>query len=211
MRAFAGLALALAAATVAGCTRSAPEQEAASTEVPTSLAEGRPAAPAQAGIGTPMAERVATLGLLNKRNNISQDIVLKPGEARRVGDVAVRLSACEKTAPWEDPPEEGAFVLVQVLERPRAGADPQWRQVFSGWLFKNSPSLNVVEHPIYDVWLKSCAMSFPGEEAKPAASSSNASNAAPRSPASPSPSASASLAPSPSSSPAATAPASAAR
>ena len=42
--------------------------------------------------------------------------------------------------------------------------DNKWYRVFSGWLFKNSPSLNVVEHPIYDVWVKDCAMDFPGEE-----------------------------------------------
>src|SRR3546814_6729466 len=40
-----------------------------------------------------------------------------------------------------------------------------FRSVFSGWLFKNSPSLNVVEHAIYDVWVKDCRMSFPNEEA----------------------------------------------
>ncbi|MEM6827498.1 MAG: DUF2155 domain-containing protein, partial [Pseudomonadota bacterium] len=28
---------------------------------------------------------------------------------------------------------------------------------------KESPSLNVVEHPIYDVWVKDCAMRFPGD------------------------------------------------
>ena len=33
-------------------------------------------------------------------------------------------------------------------------------------------SLNVVEHPVYDVWVKDCTMRFPGEEgsAAPAAS-----------------------------------------
>ncbi len=116
-----------------------------------------------------MPERVATIGLLNKRNNVSRDFELKPGESRRVDDVILRLSACERTAPWELPRETGAF--VQVLVRDRSD-ESQWIKVFSGWLFKNSPSLNVVEHPIYDVWVKDCAMSFPGEEA-PASSSSN--------------------------------------
>ena len=69
-------------------------------------------------LGTPMKDRVATLGLLNKRNNISQDLKMKPGESRRIGDVVVKLEACEKTAPWEDDPEEGAFVQVFVQERP---------------------------------------------------------------------------------------------
>ena len=79
-------------------------------------------------------------------------------------EVILRLSACEKTAPWEDPAETGAFVQVLINERPDADSEPVWSRVFSGWLFKHSPGLNVVEHPIYDVWVKDCAMSFPGEE-----------------------------------------------
>ena len=51
-----------------------------------------------------------------------------------------------------------------VNERADADSDLEWRRVFSGWLFKNKPSINVVEHSIYDVWVKSCAMRFPGEE-----------------------------------------------
>jgi hypothetical protein len=114
-----------------------------------------------AGIGTPMEERVATIGLLNKRNNVSQDLELKPDEQQRVGDVIVRLRACDRTAPWEFEKDEGAFVQVLVRQR---GSNDDFNRVFSGWLFKNKPSINVVEHPIYDVWVKSCAMEFPGEE-----------------------------------------------
>jgi hypothetical protein len=150
---------------VAACTNQAPKQEAEATDIPAELAGAAPAVVGAGGIGTPMAERVAVLGLLNKRNNISRDIELKPGEQRRIGDVVVRLAACERTAPWEEPPETGAFVQVVVQQRADADSDLKWQRVFSGWLFKNSPSLNVVEHPIYDVWVKDCKMSFPGEEA----------------------------------------------
>lgn len=116
-------------------------------------------------IGTPMAERVAVLGLLNKRNGQTRDIELKPGEAIRFGKVVVRLRACEKTAPWENNPDEGAFVQLLVNERPPGTTEAErWRSVFSGWLFKENPAANVVEHPIYDVWVKSCKMRFPGEE-----------------------------------------------
>ncbi len=105
---------------------------------------------------TPMADRVAVLGLLNKRNGEARDLTLKPGQAVRVGDVVVRLRACEKTGDWENEPLTGAFVQLDVH-----GRDDAWRRVFSGWLFKESPSLNVVEDPIYDVWPKSCAMTRP--------------------------------------------------
>ena len=105
---------------------------------------------------TPVAERVAVLGLLNKRNGLERDLTLRPGQAVRVGDVIVRLRNCETTAPWEPQQYTGAFVQLDVR-----GADNQFRRVFSGWLFRESPSLNVVEHPIYDVWPKSCAMTHP--------------------------------------------------
>ncbi|MCH2486786.1 MAG: DUF2155 domain-containing protein [Erythrobacter sp.] len=152
----------LLALCLTACAEDPPEPAAIRTEIPESVAETAPpppeAASDAAGIGTPLDERVATIGLLNKRNNVSQELELAPGDSRRVGDVIVRLRSCERTAPWELPQEIGAF--VQVLVADRTGGD-QFRRIFSGWLFKNSPSLNVVEHPIYDVFVKDCAMSFP--------------------------------------------------
>ena len=150
-------------------------------------AAGRPGKPeagadalaAGAGLGTPNEDRVATLGLLNKRNNLTQDLVMKTGESRQVGNVIVKLASCERSLPWERPEEVGAFVQVQVEERPAPGKSLEWRKVFSGWLFKNSPALNTVEHQVYDVWVKDCAMSFPGEEEKPAAAASSSSAAKP--------------------------------
>jgi hypothetical protein len=121
-------------------------------------AKKAPSAPSDdlAKVETPMADRVAVLGLLNKRNGEERDLTLKPGQAVRAGDVVVRLRACETSAPWEAEPLTGAFVQVDVQDR-----DTRWHRVFSGWLYKESPSLNVVEHPIYDVWPKSCAMTHP--------------------------------------------------
>ena len=157
-------ALVAATAALAACGQETAEPEdAIRTTIPESVQQAEtPVQPAdEANIGTPMAQRVATLGLLNKRNNVSQDLEMRPGEEQRIGDVIVRLQACERTAPWEMPKETGAFVQLLVRQR---GTEDQFAKVFSGWLFKNSPSLNVVEHPIYDVWVKDCAMDFPGEE-----------------------------------------------
>jgi hypothetical protein len=136
----------------------------------------RAAPPPVAGKETPMAERVAVVGLLNKRNGISRDLTMKPGQALRIGDVVVRLRACETTAPWEVQKLTGAFVQVD-----HQGIDNKWRRVFSGWLYKESPSLNVVEHPIYDVWPKSCTMSWPeiGPETTRASAGSRSGGAAP--------------------------------
>ncbi|XHR98731.1 hypothetical protein ACFB49_03240 [Sphingomonas sp. DBB INV C78] len=117
--------------------------------------EARPSQPAVRA-ATPMAERVAVIGVLNKRNGIARDLTMKPGQAVRVGDVIVRLRACETTAPWEPQMLTGAFLQTDVR-----GRDNKWRRVFSGWVYKESPSLNMVQHQVYDVWPKSCTMRHP--------------------------------------------------
>lgn len=129
---------------------------------------------------TPMASRKAVVSLLNKRNGLVRDLDMVPGQSARVGRAIVRLRACERTAPWENPQETGAFVQLLVQEQ----RDDKWYRVFSGWLFRERPERNVVEHPIYDVFVKSCTMSFPGgdplppEKAAPAKSSSAPQSAA---------------------------------
>ncbi len=145
-------------------------------------ARSAPAAAALTKAETPMADRVAVIGLLNKRNGVERDLTMKPGQALRVGEVVVRLRACETTAPWEAELLTGAFLQMDV-----EGRDTHWRRVFSGWVYKESPSLNVAEHPIYDVWPKSCAMTHPDMGADTVLATSIGSGAAPRSTAKKSP------------------------
>lgn len=196
LRLLAPLACAL---TLAACDYFAqPSGEAVrvSLEGPATPAPGASAsaaAPANDYGATPMNERVAVIGLLNKRNNVSEEIKLKPGESREIGPVIIRVSACERTAPWELPQQTGAFVQVDIRERGAA----QHARVFSGWMFLESPSVNVVEHPVYDVWVKDCTMRFPGEEGP----------ASPKDAPAGKPSAAPSAAPSPAATPAAPAPA----
>ncbi|WP_052223167.1 DUF2155 domain-containing protein [Novosphingobium malaysiense] len=192
-RASASLALIASLSLLAACGGGEPGPDAEETAVPDAIA-GMQAGPAQAEkgqrLGTPNKDRVVTLGVLNKRNNLTQDLVMKPGDSKRLGNLVVKVATCEKTLPWEHPEEEGAFVQVFVEERATAKEKLAWHKVFSGWLFKNSPGLNVVEHPVYDVWVKDCAMNFPGVDAgpAPAASSRSAANASGSSSTSPPPS-----------------------
>ena len=130
--------------------------------------------PPVVGTDTPMAERVAVIGVLNKRNGMTRDISLHPGQAARFGNLVVRLRACETTADYEPEQLTGAFVQAD-----KRGADGRWRRVFSGWLYKETPSLNVVEDPLYDVWPKSCTMRHP--DAGPDTVAATSVSAAPRS------------------------------
>jgi hypothetical protein len=159
----------LAALALSGCDRAAQNNGSRSATVSAKVSR----AATVAGV-TPMAERVAVLGFLNKRNGIVRDLTLKPGQALRIKDAIVRLRACEASAPWENEALTGAFIQLDVQQ-----TDGRYLRAFSGWLYKESPSLNVVEHPVYDVWPKSCAMTYPAGAAAPATpvTSSNRSSA----------------------------------
>lgn len=167
-----GLA-AMAAVALAACDRTPATKTGGSDKAP-QIAKSERVPVEVGGIegATPMADRVAVVGLLNKRNGLVRDIEMKPGDVTRIGRAIVRLRACEATAPWEDPPETGAFVQLTVQDQ----RDDKWRRVFSGWIFRERPDRNIIEHPIYDVFVKSCAMTYPGGE--PVARSAPKSSAA---------------------------------
>ena len=150
------------AAALFGLAAAAPAIESVlrNTNADAPIVADEPAPPVRAPASraaTPMNQRVATLGLLNKRNGLSRDLKMKPGDAVHIGDAVIRMKACDQTEPWERDQQTAAF--VQLIVKNAAGE--KWRKVFSGWLFKESPSLNVVEHPVYDVWVKDCAMRHP--------------------------------------------------
>ena len=71
---------------------------------------------------------------------------------------------CYSTPPSE-PPETTAF--VEIIDR-RPDQTP--KQVFSGWMHASSPSLNGLQHPLYDVWVISCKTNQPGQVAPVVAS-----------------------------------------
>ena len=55
------------------------------------------------------------------------------------------------TRPPTEAPQTDAFVEVDEIT-----LDRKIRRIFTGWMFADSPGLNAVEHPVYDVWLVEC-------------------------------------------------------
>ncbi|MDY8110643.1 DUF2155 domain-containing protein [Fulvimarina sp. 2208YS6-2-32] len=71
-------------------------------------------------------------------------------ETVQFGALQVTPRVC-KTSPEGRTAQTDAFVEVDEIT-----LDREIRRIFSGWMFAASPGLNAVEHPVYDVWLKSC-------------------------------------------------------
>ena len=68
----------------------------------------------------------------------------------KFGSFSVVVRSCQATPP-EETPENYAFVDVADTNR-----EGETFNIFKGWMVSSSPSLNSVEHPIYDVWLLKC-------------------------------------------------------
>jgi hypothetical protein len=106
-----------------------------------------PAAPTTAArVANPVAE-FAGLDKITGRI-ISFDVYIN--ETVQFGALQVTPRVCY-SRPEAEEPKTDSFVEVDEIT-----LDRKIRRIFSGWMFAESPGLNAVEHPVYDVWLKAC-------------------------------------------------------
>ena len=75
---------------------------------------------------------------------------IEVGKIGYFGVLRIEVKSCKKKPPME-PPEKVAFVVINDLK-----PGEKMIEVFKGWMFASSPSLNGLEHPVYDVWVLDC-------------------------------------------------------
>jgi hypothetical protein len=71
--------------------------------------------------------------------------------------------ACYTRAPTE-PPRTSTFVEIDEIL-----FDGKEKRIFTGWMFAESPGLNPLLHPVFDVWLTSCTQPQRAPAAAPSA------------------------------------------
>ncbi len=103
---------------------------------------------------TAHAERIsnplAVFTGLDKITGVTTTFETKVGEAKQFGGLIVKADVCYTRSATEEP-KTTSFVEVDEVQ-----LDDSRKRIFSGWMFAQSPGLNAVEHPIYDVWLVNC-------------------------------------------------------
>lgn len=105
------------------------------------------AAPAEAAR---IANPVAVFSGLDKITGRITTFDVYLNETVQFGALQVTPRACYSRDASEQQKVD-AFVEVDEIT-----LDRRIRRIFTGWMFADSPGLNAVEHPIYDVWLKEC-------------------------------------------------------
>jgi hypothetical protein len=113
--------------------------------------------------------QVAVFAALDKVTARIQKLEVKLGDTQKFGALKITPRSCYSRPPTE-PPKTTTYVEVEETQ-----LDGKQRRLFSGWMFAESPGLNAVEHPVYDVWLTECgspkavAAAAPSRSGTPAA------------------------------------------
>ena len=97
-----------------------------------------------------IANPIAVFNGLDKITGVTTIFEIAIGDQKRFGGLIVKPNVCY-SRPVTEEPKTTSFVEVDEIE-----AGNTRKRVFSGWMFAESPGLNAVEHPIYDVWLTGC-------------------------------------------------------
>ena len=89
--------------------------------------------------------------ILDKISSKNILVKLKNGEAKKHKDLLIKSMKC-KNSEFDDNPEITSYLQVRDLNN----KENNEVFVFNGWTFSSSPSIQVFDHPIYDLWIQRC-------------------------------------------------------
>lgn len=123
------------------------------------------AVPARPAMAQRIENTTAVFSALDKVTARISKLEAKLNETVRFGSLKVTPRVCYSRPPTEQP-KTSTFVEVDEVM-----LDGQEKRVFAGWMFAESPGLNAVEHPVFDVWLSECSAPKLSPQQKPSAQS----------------------------------------
>ena len=88
----------------------------------------------------------AVLRVMNKDAGKVQEVVVAVGSEIQFEKLFINVRDCKQTDPFD---AENYFAFVEIFENNKG-------QIFGGWLNRNEPGQNPLQHPDYDVWLVKC-------------------------------------------------------
>lgn len=71
-------------------------------------------------------------------------------ETVQFGSLQITPRVCY-TRPATEAPQTTSFIEVDEID-----TSNQYKRIFSGWIYADSPGLNGIEHAVYDIWLIDC-------------------------------------------------------
>jgi len=103
-----------------------------------------------AALAEPEPNPIAIFAGLDKITGTITTFEINIGETKRFGSLNVTPRICN-TRPITEEPKTTSFIEVDENQ-----FDGTLKRIFTGWMLAQSPGLNAVEHPVYDIWLTGC-------------------------------------------------------
>jgi len=94
---------------------------------------------------------IAVFAALDKVTAAVKQLTVQLNQTGEFRTLKITPRACYTRAPTE-PPRTSTFVEIDEIM-----FDGKPKRIFSGWMFAESPGLNPLLHPVFDVWLTSCS------------------------------------------------------
>jgi hypothetical protein len=105
---------------------------------------------ASPALATTISNPIAAFSGLDKITGRITNFDVYINETVQFGALQITPRVCYTRPPTET---QRTSVFIEVDQVSLKGGT---ERIFTGWMFADSPGLNAVEHPIYDVWLKEC-------------------------------------------------------
>ncbi|MDW2995681.1 MAG: DUF2155 domain-containing protein [Alphaproteobacteria bacterium] len=87
----------------------------------------------------------AVVRILNKDAGKVTEHTIAVGQGIKFEKLNIDVRTCKQSDPFD---AEDYFAFVEIFDGKN--------QVFGGWMTKNDPGKNPLQHPDYDVWLVKC-------------------------------------------------------
>jgi hypothetical protein len=94
---------------------------------------------------------IANFAALDKVTAAVRQLPIELNKTGEFRTLKITPRVCYTSDPRE-PPKTSTFVEVNEVM-----FDGKEKRIFTGWMFAESPGLNPLVHPVFDVWLTGCA------------------------------------------------------
>ncbi len=88
----------------------------------------------------------AVVRIMNKDAGKVQEQVIPLNQDVQYEKLQIRVRSCKQSDPFQ---AENYFAFVEVFESDKG-------QIFGGWMNRNEPGQNPLQHADYDLWLVKC-------------------------------------------------------
>ena len=95
--------------------------------------------------------KIVNVKILDKLSSKNKLIKINIGEDYIFKNLSLKVLKC-KNSKFDDNPEITSYLQVRDLNNKNNNEV----FIFNGWTFSSSPSIQVFDHPIYDLWILKC-------------------------------------------------------